>query len=230
MLEWFLYWCVNAWVISLLMCECLGDYCTDVWMLEWLLYQCVNAWVIYLLVCEYLSDFCTDLWMLEWFLYWCVNAWAMVTVSRSQCAHFDALLFVCLFFSQIKDCAERGENFVNIVCTQPRRISAMSLSTRVSQEMGQQGVDHNEALVGYQIRFESRRGPNTRLLYCTTGVMLRQLQSETALSGVSHLIIDEVSVALLFNSLTTGLKYMEVAESSCLYVATRVCCYYCCWS
>ncbi|BFZ23488.1 hypothetical protein BsWGS_26527 [Bradybaena similaris] len=92
----------------------------------------------------------------------------------------------------LEDCAERGENFVNIVCTQPRRISTMSLSTRVSQEMGQQGVDHNEALVGYQIRFESRRGPNTRLLYCTTGVMLRQLQSETALSGVSHLIIDEV--------------------------------------
>ncbi|CAG5133906.1 unnamed protein product, partial [Candidula unifasciata] len=92
----------------------------------------------------------------------------------------------------LEDCAERGENFVNVVCTQPRRISAMSLSTRVSHEMGQKDVDSSEALVGYQIRFESRRGPNTRLLYCTTGVMLRQLQSETDLGGVSHLIIDEV--------------------------------------
>lgn len=32
----------------------------------------------------------------------------------------------------------------------------------------------------------------TRLLYCTTGVLLRRLEGDTALQGVSHIIVDEV--------------------------------------
>ena len=57
----------------------------------------------------------------------------------------------------------------NIVCTQPRRISAISVAQRVAEERG-------EALgrtVGYAIRMESCRSPDTRLLLCTTGVLVR---------------------------------------------------------
>ena len=41
----------------------------------------------------------------------------------------------------------------NIVVTEPRRISAISLATRVSQEMGESGPGSNQSFVGYQIRF-----------------------------------------------------------------------------
>ncbi|XP_055863489.1 ATP-dependent RNA helicase dhx29-like isoform X1 [Biomphalaria glabrata] len=92
----------------------------------------------------------------------------------------------------LEDCIDRGLSEVYVVCTQPRRISATSLANRVSSELGENGLDQKEALVGYQIRFESHKGLNTRLLYSTTGVVLRQLQNDADLKGITHLIIDEV--------------------------------------
>lgn len=32
----------------------------------------------------------------------------------------------------------------------------------------------------------------TRLLFCTTGIVLRRLEGDTTLDGITHLIIDEV--------------------------------------
>lgn len=76
-----------------------------------------------------------------------------------------------------------------IVCTEPRRISAVSVSERVSYE-------RNEILgqsVGYQIRLESRVSPKTVLTYCTNGVLLRTLMGGDAiLSTLTHIIVDEV--------------------------------------
>lgn len=54
------------------------------------------------------------------------------------------------------------------------------------------------SLCGYQIRMESRTGEATRLLYCTTGVLLRKLQEDGLLSSISHVIVDEVISSLLF--------------------------------
>lgn len=59
----------------------------------------------------------------------------------------------------------------SIICTQPRRISAISVAARISSERGESLGE----TVGYQIRLESRRSAQTRLLLCTTGVLLRQL-------------------------------------------------------
>lgn len=59
----------------------------------------------------------------------------------------------------------------NIICTQPRRISAISVAARICSERGENLAD----TVGYQIRLESKRSAQTRLLFCTTGVLLRQL-------------------------------------------------------
>ncbi|CAN1277702.1 DExH-box ATP-dependent RNA helicase DExH1, partial [Linum perenne] len=59
----------------------------------------------------------------------------------------------------------------SIICTQPRRISAISVAARVSSERGETLGES----VGYQIRLESKRSALTRLLFCTTGVLLRQL-------------------------------------------------------
>lgn len=59
----------------------------------------------------------------------------------------------------------------NIICTQPRRISAISVATRISSERGEELGE----TVGYQIRLETKRSDQTRLLFCTTGVLLRRL-------------------------------------------------------
>ncbi|KAJ8399999.1 hypothetical protein AAFF_G00400380 [Aldrovandia affinis] len=81
----------------------------------------------------------------------------------------------------------------NVVVTQPRRISAMSLAGRVSQELGcEDGPGAKTSLCGYQIRMENRSGDSTRLLYCTTGVLLRKLQQDGLLSSLTHIIVDEV--------------------------------------
>lgn len=59
----------------------------------------------------------------------------------------------------------------NIICTQPRRISAISVAARIANERG----ENLGQSVGYQIRLESNRSEQTRLLFCTTGVLLRKL-------------------------------------------------------
>jgi hypothetical protein len=58
----------------------------------------------------------------------------------------------------------------NIICTQPRRISAISIAQRVSQEMGDKkgAIGSKGSLVGYQIRLESRTSDTNILQFCTT--------------------------------------------------------------
>ncbi|KNC85044.1 hypothetical protein SARC_02769 [Sphaeroforma arctica JP610] len=82
---------------------------------------------------------------------------------------------------------ERNED-VRIVCTQPRRISAVSVAERVADER----AERIGGFVGYQIRFEKEVTESTRLLYCTIGVLLQQLQSDANLSAYTHVFIDEV--------------------------------------
>ncbi|XP_068731445.1 putative ATP-dependent RNA helicase DHX57 [Montipora capricornis] len=79
-----------------------------------------------------------------------------------------------------------GECF--IICTQPRRISAMSVAERVSAER----IDKIGESVGYQVRLENKQSSRTSLLYCTTGILMRRLEGESSLPGVSHVIVDEV--------------------------------------
>jgi ATP-dependent RNA helicase DHX57 len=47
-------------------------------------------------------------------------------------------------------------------------------------------------VVGYSVRLDSKTSQRTRLLFCTTGVLLRRLLSEPDLGSVSHIVIDEV--------------------------------------
>ncbi|KAF2436242.1 P-loop containing nucleoside triphosphate hydrolase protein [Tothia fuscella] len=81
-----------------------------------------------------------------------------------------------------------------IYCTEPRRISAISLAQRVSEELGEHTGDVGtfRSLVGYAIRLESKTTPQTRLIYATVGVVLRMLESAKGLTDITHLIIDEV--------------------------------------
>ncbi|KAJ3571585.1 hypothetical protein NP233_g3653 [Leucocoprinus birnbaumii] len=87
-----------------------------------------------------------------------------------------------------------------IYCTEPRRISAISLAQRVSRELGEpaNSVGTLNSLVGYAIRLESNVSRTTRLAYVTNGIALRMLESGTgqgdgtAFDEVTHIIIDEV--------------------------------------
>lgn len=81
-----------------------------------------------------------------------------------------------------------------IYCTEPRRISAISLAQRVSEEMGEPkgDVGTNRSLVGYAIRLESQTAAQTRLVYATTGIVLRMLENADGINEVTHLVIDEV--------------------------------------
>uniref|UniRef100_A0A673C7U5 RNA helicase n=1 Tax=Sphaeramia orbicularis TaxID=375764 RepID=A0A673C7U5_9TELE len=53
-------------------------------------------------------------------------------------------------------------------------------------------VKGQSSLCGYQIRMENQSGEWTRLLYCTTGVLLRKLQHDRHLNSLTHIIVDEV--------------------------------------
>ncbi|KAK3701226.1 putative ATP-dependent RNA helicase ucp12 [Vermiconidia calcicola] len=85
----------------------------------------------------------------------------------------------------------------NIICTQPRRISALGLADRVTDERcGKIGLE-----IGYAIRGESKQRPGvTKITFVTTGVLLRRLQTSggsaddvvKSLADVSHVVIDEV--------------------------------------
>ncbi|KAF2012272.1 ATP-dependent RNA helicase A [Aaosphaeria arxii CBS 175.79] len=81
-----------------------------------------------------------------------------------------------------------------IYCTEPRRISAISLAQRVSDELGEGPKDLGtpRSLVGYAIRLETKTSSQSRLVFATVGVVLRMLESSRGLDDLTHLIIDEV--------------------------------------
>ncbi|KAG6452028.1 hypothetical protein O3G_MSEX007431 [Manduca sexta] len=89
----------------------------------------------------------------------------------------------------ILDYCQEHKQPARIYCTQPRRISAVSVAERVAHER----MEKIGQSIGYQIRLESRVSPRTVLTYCTNGVLLRTLMAgDTSLTGVTHVFVDEV--------------------------------------
>ena len=77
-----------------------------------------------------------------------------------------------------------------IVVAQPRRLAATGVAARVAAERGESKP--GTASVGYVVRGDVAMCANTRLVFCTTGVLLRQLQSDGPLDSITHVIVDEV--------------------------------------
>jgi len=76
----------------------------------------------------------------------------------------------------------------NILVSQPRRISAISLADRIAYERKEQVGD----VVGFHVRLEQMLPKDLgAILFCTTGILLRKLQSNPGLNGCSHVILDE---------------------------------------
>jgi ATP-dependent helicase HrpB len=74
-----------------------------------------------------------------------------------------------------------------VLVLEPRRLAARMAARRVADE-------HGEMLggtVGYQVRFDEVSGPETRLRFLTEGVLTRRLLSDTNLSSVGAVVLDE---------------------------------------
>lgn len=80
----------------------------------------------------------------------------------------------------------------NIVCTQPRRIAAISVAERVANERGMAAPGRPGSHIGYHVRLDAATSPDTCLLFCTTGILLRRLSGDAQLLSVSHVVVDEV--------------------------------------
>ncbi|XP_018416161.1 PREDICTED: putative pre-mRNA-splicing factor ATP-dependent RNA helicase DHX16 isoform X1 [Nanorana parkeri] len=92
-------------------------------------------------------------------------------------------------------------NGMKVGCTQPRRVAAMSVAARVSQEMSVKLGNE----VGYSIRFEDCTSERTVLKYMTDGMLLREFLTEPDLAGYSVIIIDEAHERTLHTDVLFGL-------------------------
>jgi ATP-dependent helicase HrpB len=70
---------------------------------------------------------------------------------------------------------------------EPRRLAAKMAAARVAAEMG----EIVGKTVGYQFRFESVGGPQTRLWFLTEGLFLKRLQRNPRLKNVAAVVLDE---------------------------------------
>ncbi|KFY26694.1 hypothetical protein V491_01212, partial [Pseudogymnoascus sp. VKM F-3775] len=88
-----------------------------------------------------------------------------------------------------------------IGCTQPRRVAAMSVAKRVSEEM----ECKLGSTVGYAIRFEDCTSKETVIKYMTDGVLLRESLNEPDLDRYSCVIMDEAHERALNTDVLMGL-------------------------
>ena len=95
-----------------------------------------------------------------------------------------------------------------IGCTQPRRVAAMSVAKRVSEEM----EVPLGGLVGYAIRFEDCTSKETNIKYMTDGVLLRESLTNTDLDQYSCLIMDEAHERALNTDVLMGLLKKVLAR------------------
>eukprot|EP00455_Lapot_gusevi_P031021 TRINITY_DN3348_c0_g1_i1.p1 TRINITY_DN3348_c0_g1~~TRINITY_DN3348_c0_g1_i1.p1 ORF type:complete len:738 (-),score=185.03 TRINITY_DN3348_c0_g1_i1:34-2124(-) len=88
-----------------------------------------------------------------------------------------------------------------VACTQPRRVAAMSVAKRVSEEMDVQLGEE----VGYSIRFENLFSKRTILKYLTDGMLLREAMTDPRLEAYSVVVLDEAHERTLATDVLLGL-------------------------
>ncbi|PPQ97821.1 hypothetical protein CVT26_012922 [Gymnopilus dilepis] len=71
--------------------------------------------------------------------------------------------------------------------TQPRKVAATSLASRVASET----QTPLGSLVGYSVRFDDRTSPSTRIKYLTDGMLVREMMADPLLGGYGVIVVDE---------------------------------------
>ncbi|XP_051160158.1 probable ATP-dependent RNA helicase DHX35 [Leptopilina boulardi] len=85
--------------------------------------------------------------------------------------------------------------------TEPRRIAATTLASRVAEERGcMLGTE-----VGYCIRFDDCSNENTKIKYITEGILLREMMSDPLLTKYCVIIMDEVHERTVLTDILMGL-------------------------
>lgn len=102
-----------------------------------------------------------------------------------------------------------SENPGMIGITQPRRVAAMSMASRVAHELSL-----TSSRVSYQIRYDATVSPATSIKFMTDGVLLRELATDFLLNKYSVIIIDEahersMNTDILIGVLSRVLKLRE---------------------
>jgi ATP-dependent helicase HrpB len=88
-----------------------------------------------------------------------------------------------------------------VILLQPRRVAARAIAQRIADE-------RNWTIggeVGWQIRFERRFGPHTKLLVATEGVLTARLQQDPLLSQFRTIVLDEFHERSVYADLAIAL-------------------------
>lgn len=88
-----------------------------------------------------------------------------------------------------------------IVMLEPRRIAARAAARRMAEEGGWRVGDE----VGYQVRFDRKAGPSTRILVVTEGILVQMLQADPFLEDVGAVIFDEIHERSLHTDLSLAM-------------------------
>ena len=87
-----------------------------------------------------------------------------------------------------KICLALGRGAAGLIgCTQPRRIAARSLATRLQQEL----AGAPKGFVGSKVRFQDLTRPETAIKVMTDGVLLAETHSDRELRAYDTIIVDE---------------------------------------
>jgi ATP-dependent helicase HrpA len=87
-----------------------------------------------------------------------------------------------------KICLDLGRGVAGIIGhTQPRRIAARSVATRIAEEL----KSPLGAVVGYKVRFTEHGGEHSHIKLMTDGILLAEVRSDPLLERYDTLIIDE---------------------------------------
>ena len=74
-----------------------------------------------------------------------------------------------------------------IIVLEPRRVAAIAVATQMARLLGQEVGQ----TVGYQIKLDSKKSSNTKVLVVTEGILTRMIQSDQALENCACVIFDE---------------------------------------
>ena len=88
-----------------------------------------------------------------------------------------------------------------VVMLEPRRIAARAAARRMAEEGGWRLGEE----VGYQVRFDRRAGPATRILVVTEGILVQMLQGDPFLEGIGTVIFDEIHERSLHTDLSLAM-------------------------
>lgn len=138
----------------------------------------------------------------------CKQQWYEYLFSLSQIPQF-------IFTSSISGSG-------TIAVTQPRRVAAITLATRVADEMNAQ----LGTTVGYTVRFEDMSNFKTKIKFLTDGMLLREAMLDPLLKKYSVVILDEahertIHTDVLFSVVKSAQKRRAEQKSNLLKVSHR---------